>query len=72
MNDKRPEQIKGTEIDKIFTLKTMYDQDSIGLTDYSGFEFRLEVEELYKVINELVFTVKKKQALLYGIPILML
>ncbi len=50
----------------------MYDQDSIGLTDYSGFEFRLEVEELYKVINELVFTVKKKQALLYGIPILML
>ena len=43
----------------------MHDQDSIGLTDYNGQEYRLKVKELYKLINDLVFIVRKKRKYLY-------
>ena len=54
------EVIHGSDIARIYTLKTMYDQDSIGFTA-NGKEYRLKVDELHNLINGVAFLAQTKR-----------
>ena len=47
--------IKGQRVVRIFSLGTMYDNQSIGIVLDDDTECRMKVSELYKVINDLEF-----------------
>ena len=53
-------KLKGNTIVAIRTIGSMYSNQCIILTDNKGTEYRLKVEELLPLINEVTFNVKKK------------
>ena len=57
--------IEGQKIVHIWTLKTMYDNDSIAMRDDKGKSFRFKISELMKVLNFLKFKPVKKRVHTY-------
>ena len=62
---KKTKIVSGQSINEIDTIKSMYDQDSITLTDDKGKIYRLPVKELFKIINDLKFEVEQKKVHAY-------
>lgn len=51
--------IAGKNTDRFYTIKSIYDQDSIGI-QIGNDHYRLKVKELNKIIDNLIFKLKTK------------
>ena len=54
-------KITGQNITRVYTFKSMYDNDCIGVTLDDGTECRINVNEIKKMSNDFIFTSKKKR-----------
>ena len=54
-------KILGQKITRVYTLKTMYDNDCIGVTLDDGLECRIKVDEIAKMLNDFIFISEKKR-----------
>lgn len=54
-------KLLGQKITRVYTLKTMYDNDSIGITLDNGTECRIKVGEISKMLNDFIFTTEQKR-----------
>ena len=55
------EEIKGSQIERAYTLNSMYANNQIELQDNDGNIFRIHVDEIVKVLKRRTFTVTKKR-----------
>ena len=57
----KKEKILGQKITRVYTLKSMYDNDCIGVTLDDNTECRIKVDEIAKMLNDFIFTPEKKR-----------
>jgi hypothetical protein len=55
------EELIGSDIKEIYTLKSWYDNDSILIRDKNGNPFRIKVEDLLILFDYVTFNIKKKR-----------
>ena len=60
--------IKGKTITRIWTLGSMYDNGNIALSDKDGNIYRMKVEDLLPLLNDLTFDTEKKRVHTYLKP----
>ena len=54
-------KILGQKITRVYTLKSFYDNDCIGVTLDDNTECKIKVDEIAKMLNDFIFTSEKKR-----------
>lgn len=57
--------VKGEDFERAYTLKSMYDNDSIALWHKSGVAYRIQTSELLKLIKKAKFKTETKKVHTY-------